>query len=44
MSAVDWTVLAATLLGIVVYGSWRSRGVHTTESFLRAGKDIRCTI
>jgi Na+/proline symporter len=41
VSLLDWTVLAATLLGIVAYGSWRSRGVHTTESFLRAGKDIR---
>jgi Na+/proline symporter len=41
VSAVDWAVLVATLAGIVTYGSWRSRGVHTTESFLRAGKDIR---
>lgn len=41
MSFLDWVVLAATLLGIVAYGSWRSRGVHTTDSFLRAGKDIR---
>ncbi len=41
MSLLDWAVLAATLAGIVAYGSWRSRGVHTTESFLRAGKDIR---
>jgi SSS family transporter len=41
LSLLDWAVLVATLAGIVVYGSWRSRGVHTTESFLRAGKDIR---
>jgi solute:Na+ symporter, SSS family len=41
VSLLDWGVLAATLAGIVTYGSWRSRGVHTTESFLRAGKDIR---
>ena len=41
MSALDWAVLALTLAGIVGYGTWRSRGVHTTESFLRAGKDIR---
>jgi SSS family transporter len=41
VSPLDWAVLAATLAGIVTYGSWRSRGVHTTESFLRAGKDIR---
>jgi Na+/proline symporter len=41
VSLLDWAVLATTLAGIVTYGSWRSRGVHTTESFLRAGKDIR---
>ena len=41
MSTLDWIVLVLTLLGIVAFGTWRSRGVHTTESFLRAGKDIR---
>jgi Na+/proline symporter len=41
VSALDWAVLALTLAGIVAFGTWRSRGVHTTESFLRAGKDIR---
>jgi len=41
VSALDWGVLLLTLGGIVVFGTWRSRGVHTTESYLRAGKDIR---
>jgi Na+/proline symporter len=41
VSAVDWVVLVATIAGIVAYGSWRSRSVQTTESFLRAGKDLR---
>ena len=41
MSAPDWAVLVLTLAGIVAFGTWRSRGVHTTESYLRAGKDIR---
>jgi len=41
VSALDWAVLVLTLLAIVAWGSWRSRGVHSTESFLRAGKDIR---
>ena len=41
MSLLDWGVLVGTLLAIVAYGSWRSREVHTTESYLRAGKDIR---
>jgi len=41
VSALDWGVLLLTLGGIVAFGAWRSRGVHTTESYLRAGKDIR---
>ena len=41
MSGLDWAVLILTLLGIVAWGAWRSRGVRTTDSFLRAGKDIR---
>jgi Na+/proline symporter len=41
VSALDWAVLVLTLTGIVAFGAWRSRGVHTTESYLRAGKDIR---
>ena len=41
MSTLDWGVLLLTLGGIVAFGTWRSRGVHTTESYLRAGKDIR---
>jgi len=41
LTALDWAVLAITLAGIVAYGSWRSRAVHSTEAFLRAGKDIR---
>jgi len=41
VSALDWVVLVLTLAGIVAFGALRSRGVHTTESYLRAGKDIR---
>jgi Na+/proline symporter len=41
VSGLDWAVLVLTLAGIVAFGAWRSRGVHTTESYLRAGKDIR---
>jgi Na+/proline symporter len=41
VSTVDWAVLVATIAGIVAYGSWRSRHVQTTESYLRAGKDLR---
>jgi SSS family transporter len=41
VSALDWAVLVLTLAGIVAFGAFRSRGVHTTDSYLRAGKDIR---
>ncbi len=41
MSGLDWAVLALTLAGIVAYGSWRSRRVHTTDAYLRAGADLR---
>jgi SSS family solute:Na+ symporter len=41
VSGLDWAVLVLTLAGIVAFGAWRSRGVHTTDSYLRAGKDIR---
>jgi SSS family transporter len=40
MSALDWGVLAATLLGIVIYGSLRER-VTTVDGFLRGGADLR---
>ncbi len=41
MSGLDWAVLALTIAGIVAYGSWRSRRVHTTDAYLRAGADLR---
>jgi len=41
VSPIDWAILALTIAGIVLYGSWKSRGVHTTDSYLRAGADLR---
>ncbi|HTP52676.1 MAG TPA: sodium:solute symporter [Anaeromyxobacteraceae bacterium] len=41
MSGLDWAVLAVAIGAIVGYGAWRSRGVRTTESYLRAGADLR---
>jgi Na+/proline symporter len=41
VSGLDWAVLALTIAAIVAYGSWRSRRVHTTDAFLRAGADVR---
>ncbi len=40
MSAIDWLVLACTLLLIVLYGIWKSRGLKNMDSFLLANKSL----
>lgn len=40
MSAIDWIVLITTLLVIVVYGVWKSRGAKNIETFLLADKKL----
>ncbi|HWQ56987.1 MAG TPA: sodium:solute symporter [Bryobacteraceae bacterium] len=40
MRPLDWAVLAASLLVIVLYGLWRGRGSNTMESYLLAGKTM----
>jgi Na+/proline symporter len=44
VSALDWIVLAATLLGITSYGLWRTRGVDSSERYLRGSQDRWATI
>jgi Na+/proline symporter len=34
MSLTDWIVLAVTILAIVGYGSWKSRGSHNINTYL----------
>ncbi len=41
MRIVDWAVLIASLVGIVAYGLYRSRGTRTTEGYLLGGKSMR---
>jgi len=41
VSTLDWWVLAGTLLAIVAYGAWKTRGAQTAESYLRGGHDSR---
>ncbi len=41
MSSVDWVVLIASLIGIIGYGLYKSRGRQTTESYLLGGKSMR---
>lgn len=38
MSKIDWLVMGVTLLSIVLYGMWKSRGTKNIRGFLLADK------
>jgi Na+/proline symporter len=40
MSTLDWIVLFGTIISIVAYGLYRSRGSNTVDRFLLAGKTM----
>ena len=40
MSPLDWVVLVTTLVSIVAYGLYRSRGSNTVDRYLLAGKSM----
>lgn len=40
MSTIDWFVLAFTILSIVAYGLWKSRGAKNIEGYLLADKEL----
>lgn len=40
MSIIDWIVLGITLLSIIVYGIWKSRGTKNIESYLLADRQL----
>lgn len=40
MSQTDWIVLSITLLSIVIYGMWKSRGAKNIEAYLLADKQM----
>src|SRR3954447_7446819 len=40
MRPLDWVVLAATLISIISYGLYRSRGSNTVDRYLLAGKSM----
>ncbi len=40
MRPLDWAVLAASLVGVVAYGLWRSRGSDSVNKYLLAGKTM----
>ncbi len=40
MSLLDWVILITTLLGIVSYGIWKTRGSQNIEGFLLGNKNM----
>ena len=40
MSSVDWLVLCFTLLAIILYGVWKSRGTKNIDGFLLADRQL----
>ena len=41
MNYIDWTVLAATLIFIVSYGIWKTRGSRNIEGYLLGDKSMK---
>lgn len=41
MSALDWIVLFGTLLAIVIYGVWKTRGSKNIEGYLLGDKSMK---
>ena len=41
MSSIDWIVLFGTLIFIVAYGVWKTRGQKSMDSYLRGGDDTK---
>jgi solute:Na+ symporter, SSS family len=40
MSGIDWTILVISLLAIVSFGYYKSRGVRSTEAYLRGDNSL----
>ncbi|MCA0931084.1 sodium:solute symporter [Lutimonas saemankumensis] len=41
MVLLDWIVLLATLLFIVIYGSWKTRGSKNVKDFIKGGNEAK---
>ncbi|MGF1560395.1 MAG: sodium:solute symporter [Flavobacteriaceae bacterium] len=41
MGALDWIILAGTLLFIVVYGVWKTKGSQNVEDYVRGRKESK---
>src|SRR5215203_5152600 len=40
MSTLDWLVLSITMLAIIIYGVWKSRGTKNIDSYLLADRKV----
>ncbi len=41
MQSLDWIVLSITLLSIVFYGAWKTRGSKNVEEYIKGGNDTK---
>jgi len=41
MATIDWLVLLSTLLFIVIYGSWKTRGSKNVDDFIKGGNEAK---
>ncbi|HNU58953.1 MAG TPA: sodium:solute symporter [Aquaticitalea sp.] len=41
MSALDWTILVATLIAIVGYGTWATRGSKNVDDYITGGNEAK---
>ncbi|WP_299316861.1 sodium:solute symporter [uncultured Maribacter sp.] len=41
MEGLDWIILASTLLFIVVYGVWKTKGSKNVDDYVRGGSDSK---
>ena len=40
MNVIDWIVMLGTLLGIVIYGVWKTRNISSVQSYLLGDRDL----
>lgn len=40
MSSLDWIIMLSTLVLIIIFGVWKGRGQSSSETYLRAGRQM----
>ena len=41
VTALDWAVLVGTIVTIVAYGAWKTRGARDIQSYLKGGNELK---